>query len=308
MRPKKKKMTHNILALICLLFALIACKTQPKELPTAIKGYPIDSTLQVVSQLPAIVDESSGIINWNNSIWTHNDSKKEAALYEVNPADGALKNTVTIANLKNIDWEEIAQDAQYVYIGDFGNNKGKRKNLMIYKIAKQAIETGKVERVDTIAFAYPDQTDFTGPKHDHNFDCEAMIVVKDSIYLFSKNFRDKHSKLYSLPTNPGQYTAQLKDRFNVKGNITGADLNEDGTVALCGYYFDEGTFLPFVWLLWDYPAQSFFKGKKQRVNFSIFSQIEGICYDKEDQFYISSESTMLTKGQLYRFDAKKWMK
>jgi len=300
-------MTHRLLLLTGILLALVACKTEPKELPAAIEGYPTDSTLQVINKLPPIVDESSGIINWDNSIWTHNDSKNQAALYAVNPEDGALQETVNISNLENIDWEELAQDAQYVYIGDFGNNKGERKNLMIFKVAKQDLLAGKVDRVDTIAFHYPDQTDFTGPKHDHNFDCEAMIVVKDNIYLFSKNFRDKHSKLYSLPTSPGQYPAQLIDRFNVKGNVTGADINEeDGTVALCGYYFDNGIFLPFVWLLWDYPAQSFFKGKQQRVNFPMYAQIEGICYDKDGQFYISSESSIVTKGQLYRFDARKW--
>ena len=302
-------MTQKLLLLVTLLLSFLACKKAAKELPAAVEGFPIDSTLQISTPLPGIVDESSGIINWNNSIWTHNDSRNQAALFEVNPEDGALKKTVSIANLKNIDWEELAQDAKYVYIGDFGNNKGSRKNLMIFKVAKQAIEAGKVERVDTIAFYYPDQIDFTGPKHDHNFDCEAMIIVKDSIYLFSKNFRDKQSKLYSLPTTPGQYTATLKDQFNVKGNITGADLNEEnGTLALCGYYFDNGSFLPFVWLFWDYPSQSFFKGKKQRVNFPILAQIEGICYDKEGQFYISSESSLLTKGQLYHFDARKWLK
>jgi len=302
-------MTYKLLVFINLLLVVTACKTQPQQLPTAVEGFPIDSTIQIVTKLPAIVDESSGIINWNNSIWTHNDSKNQPALFELNQEDGTLKNTVIIANLENIDWEEVAQDAQYVYIGDFGNNRGMRKDLMIFKVAKQDIEAGKVERVDTIAFNYPDQTDFTGPLHDHNFDCEAMIVVKDSIYLFSKNFRDKHSKLYSLPTVPGQYNAQLKDRFNVKGNVTGADINTaDGTVALCGYYFDKGTFLPFVWLLWDYPGHSFFQGKQQRVNFPMLAQIEGICYDKEGQFYISSESTILSKGQLYRFDARKWIK
>lgn len=302
-------MTHKLLVFATLLLSFLACKTTSKEVPAAVEGYPTDSTLQIVTQLPSIVDESSGIINWNNAIWTHNDSKNQPALFEVTPKDGTLKKTVTIANLENIDWEEVAQDDQYVYIGDFGNNKGTRKNLMIFKVAKQALLAGKVERVDTIAFHYPDQTDFTGPKHDHNFDCEAMIVVKDSIYLFSKNFRDKHSKLYSLPTTPGQYAAKLNDRFNVKGNVTGADLNEaDGTVALCGYYFDNGNFLPFVWLLWDYPGQSFFKGKQQRVNFPMLAQIEGICYDKDGQFYISSESSLLTKGQLYRFDARKWRK
>jgi len=85
-------------------------------------------------------------------------------------------------------------------------------------------------------------------------------------------------------------------------------MNEEGVLAMSGYYFDNGSFLPFVWMFWDYPAQSFFKGKHQRVNFDFQSQIEGICHDKEGQFFISSESTLIRDGQLFRFDTNPWVR
>ena len=44
--------------------------------------------------------------------------------------------TIKIDNAKNDDWEELAEDDEFIYIGDFGNNNGKRKNLCIYIIRK----------------------------------------------------------------------------------------------------------------------------------------------------------------------------
>ena len=292
-----------------LLIVFCSCKHISKTLPAEVKGFPVDSTLQVVCNLPSKVDESSGIIYWNGKIWTHNDSKKQAALFEVNPTDGELISTLPIATLSNQDWEEVAQDEQYIYIGDFGNNHGTRKNLKIFKVSKQEIVTTKaVQRVDTIHFTYPDQTNFEGPTHAHNYDCEAMITAGDSLYLFTKNFKDQQSRLYSLPKTPGKYAAQLKGRFNTQGTITGASINRvDRVVGLSGYFYDEGNFLPFVWWLWDYPEQDFFSGKKQRINLPHHVQVEGICYDKDGQFFISSESSLLKAGQLFKADARQWL-
>ncbi len=296
--------------LIVGMLISMGCRTNKQDLPKAVQVFPIDTTIRTLFDLPAVVDESSGIIKWNNALWTHNDSKNEAALFEVNKEDGSLVQTIDIAGLNNKDWEELAQDESYIYIGDFGNNHGTRKDLRIFKVEKKEIaQTGKVTKVDTLTFSYPDQTDFSGPTHDHNYDCEAMIVVGDSLYLFSKNFRDKQSRLYSLPKTKGHYVATLKDRFDVIGNVTGAAINqEDGVVALSGYYYHHGSFLPFVWLFWDYPNQSFFKGKHHRVNFEFQAQIEGIAYDKDGQFLISSEASMMKQGQLFQFDAKQFIK
>jgi len=301
---------NSIVGLIVCFLLGTACRTDQQEIPKAIQGFPIDTTISIIADLPAEVDESSGIIKWDNTIWTHNDSKNEAALFELNLEDVGLVRKIEIADLDNKDWEELTQDETYIYIGDFGNNHGDRKDLRIFKVLKQDIvQTGKVERVDTITFSYPDQTDFSGPTHDHNYDCEAMLAVGDSLYLFSKNFRDKHSRLYSLPKTKGNHLATLKDRFDVKGNVTGADINEeDGVVALSGYYYQSGSFLPFVWLFWEYSNQSFFKGKNQRVNFAFQSQIEGITYHENGQFLISSEASLMKQGQLFQLDSKRWIK
>ena len=66
--------------------------------------------------LPETVAESSGAIFFNGKLITHNDSGNENRLYEVDTISGAITRTVTITNAENKDWEDIAQDEEYIYI------------------------------------------------------------------------------------------------------------------------------------------------------------------------------------------------
>jgi hypothetical protein len=74
---------------------------------------------------------------YNNNIITHNDSGGQANLYEINASTGAVLRTVAITNATNVDWEDIAQDALYIYIGDIGNNFGNRTDLKYIKFRKK---------------------------------------------------------------------------------------------------------------------------------------------------------------------------
>ena len=103
------------------------------------------STLSAFSQisnleekffLPPLLYESSGVIFFNNKLISHNDSGNENKLYEIDTISGEVVRTITIDNANNIDWEDIAQDASSIYIGDIGNNNGNRTDLKIYKISK----------------------------------------------------------------------------------------------------------------------------------------------------------------------------
>src|SRR3954451_24152951 len=69
------------------------------------------------------VHESSGLIWWDNQLWTHTDSGGKPDLYAVDKSTGKVLKIVTITNATNVDWEDIAQDDDYIYIGDFGNNE-----------------------------------------------------------------------------------------------------------------------------------------------------------------------------------------
>jgi len=239
--------------------------------------------------LPGVVSETSGLAAWNGCLWTHNDNS-DTRLYALDTASGAIIDTVQLNNVVNTDWEEISQDGDYLYIGDFGNNlNGNRTDLKILRISKSSIFTND-PIIDTINFAYSDQLDFTpAGANNTDFDCEAMVVSADSIYLFTKQWISKGTMVYSLPKIPGTYSAYPVSSFDIGGLITGATYLENKKVAmLCGY----STLLqPFTWLLYDFSGHRFFSGNKRKISVSLpFHQTEAITTCDGLNVYMTNEA------------------
>lgn len=306
--------TSSSLAILALsAFFLIpewSCGSKSEQ-PAA--NYPVEDSLIIRTALPGNIDESSGIIYMGNHLWTHNDSGDAPRLYEVSPTKKQLLRTVWIDGADNEDWEDMTSDNRYVYIGDFGNNNGSRRDLVIYKISKDSLLKKGNFVVDSapIHFYYPGQDNYRPGAYHHNYDCEAMISVGDSLYLFSKNYLDRKCRLYALPKNPGQYAARPVDEFDSDGTITAAGYDpETGVVALLGYNMVDmiitRSFQPFVWLLSQYPERDFFRGKKVRVNIPKALQMEGICYYRDGKFLLSCESGSEGDGAVYLWDARRW--
>ena len=61
------------------------------------------------SNLNAALEENSGLILWNDRLWTHNDGGNSTALFEMDTT-GTIIRTVNVSNAVNVDWEDIAQD------------------------------------------------------------------------------------------------------------------------------------------------------------------------------------------------------
>lgn len=297
----------------CLLIFFLFCQCRSGEVnpPEAFLAFPIDTTVTILHSLPTKVKESSGIIVLNNTVWTHNDSGDYPQLYDVSLETGETSKMVRLKNADAKDWEDIAADDNFVYVGDFGNNGGRRQDLAIYKIPKHELKEGQ-ENIGSVKlnYTYPDRTNFKPAKYQHNFDCEALISDGDSLFIFSKNHLDKHTRLYSLSKTASNQIAQLKQRFDTKGTVTGGGIDtKNNILALVGYYFDTegGGYAPFVWFFWDYPNHDYFSGKSRRVNLPVLAQVEGICYWKEDKFLISSEKTSFLSGKLMVIEAGKWL-
>lgn len=238
--------------------------------------------------LAANLTETSGLISWNNYIWTHNDSN-DLNIYALDSSNGSLIQSYPLSGVTNTDWEEISQDDEFVYIGDFGNNRnGNRANLKILRIGKNSILADSPS-TETINFTYSNQTDFTpAGSNKTDFDCEAFIVSKDSIFLFTKQWISKKTSVYSLAKTPGNYVAKLKSTFDVQGLITGATyLESKKIVTLCGY---TSSLQPFVYLLYDFDGNSFFGGNKRKIQVSLpYHQVEGITTSNGLKYYISNE-------------------
>lgn len=240
--------------------------------------------------LDAVLSESSGLLNWKSLIWSHNDSGNGPDIFGMNATSGAIQRRVYVSNATNVDWEDIAQDNSFIYVGDFGNNaNGNRTDLKIYRIAKKDVTAKDTVTAAIINFSYNDQTDFT-PKgsNNTNFDCEALIAYGDSLFLFTKDWVDNKTRLYKLPKKPGTYTATNMGELNVGGLITGAEILADQRVIVLSGY--NALLSPFIYLLYDFSGNNFFGANKRKVLVNAaFTQMEGICSKSTTNFFVSNE-------------------
>lgn len=249
--------------------------------------YPTTSILPTQSTtLDAVLLETSGLIIHDNQWISHNDGMDQHLFFL--DSTYSIQQSIQLLNTTHQDLEEMTNDDQYLYLGDFGNNaSGNRQNLSIQRIELDSITDST--SVDFIYFSYSNQTNFSnaGPNNT-NFDCEAFIIVDDSIYLFTKQWVDLKTRVYRLPKTPGTYVAECIDSFDVNGLITGVCIDDStGSITLCGY---SPTLQPFVFLLNDYHMHNFFSGNKRRIDIQLpFHQVEAIASTDGKTFWLTNE-------------------
>jgi hypothetical protein len=233
-----------------------------------------------------------------------------------------------LGGVTNHDWEDITQDNDYIYVGDFGNNiDGSRKDLKFYKVSKQSISnisgssgTIPLSDIQIINFSYPDQTtfcpvDFPCTGDNTRFDCEAVIYDNGKLHLFTKDWvTNNTTQHYSVPATAGTYVATKLDNFTTGGVlITGATKLNDMTIALLGYnnkdvvgYFSTNA---WIWLISGFTDmdQVFSSAKDtKKIDLGLVltpGQAEGITAVKQRRALITSEriqvgGTTLVQPQL----------
>ncbi len=306
-------MIRKLAAFIFLLVLFLECNPPApatQEVPDIVSQH-----FQYIGPLPPLLNETSGLERWDSTLWTHNDSGDGPFVYQIDLEGKKLLRQVALRGAGAYDWEDMTRDSHYFYLGDFGNNNGNRKNLIIYAVPLDSIRSNSVKRTTSfrkVEFSYEDQKRFTYGPYQHNFDCEAMISIGDSLYLFSKNHDNEKCRLYALGKHgESPAVALLRDTFNTKGTITGAAFwtnEEQPVLALLGYNFaGSSTFYPFVWLFTDFDNTNFFSGKSQRIDLPPIVQMEGIVFLNEHEVMISSEAENFAFAKLYRLDLTPWL-
>ncbi len=283
---------------LCLSFAIFTnCQSDDLNVITPVK----ESIKAVnITILDKKLEESSGIINFDGRIITHNDSGGEAALYEIDLANGSIQRTVIIKNAKNVDWEDITQDDLYIYICDIGNNSNSRKDQIIYKISKSDYLNNKEVIAEKIGVSFLEQTNFSKSDKNTNFDAEAVVSIDNSLFLFTKNWGDLKTSVYKVPKEKGNYKIQKTGTYNVKGLITGADYDKSRkTIMLTGYQ----SFIPFIVKITNFSSDNPLNGKieKKRISINGSIQIEGVAANPDGSFYMSAEETTGFAAMLYKF-------
>ncbi len=242
--------------------------------------------LNVLANIPDSLKETSAIEKVANSnlLWTIEDSGNKNNIYGLD-LKGKIVKDIDINNAKNVDWEDLTSDASgNLYIGDFGNNNGKRKLFTIYKVSDLNLNETKAKRID-----------FELPKGNKSEDFEAFFIYNNVFYLFSKH--DKHTNLYKVPNVGGKHKAEFVTKFKLKGKntkITAADISANGKVVVL---LNHDKLLK----LTNFSADAFFDGTLEHQDFEHDSQKEGVCFKDSNTVFITDERTKGKGCNLYTF-------
>jgi hypothetical protein len=252
--------------------------------------------LNQVTPLDDKVVETSGLIYFDNYFWTINDSGNENILYKLDPKNGSVVAELKVNNSENMDWEELTQDRDYIYIADIGDNALARAEKQIYRIKKSDLSQRTVSgsgNSEVIRFTYP-EVDGKAER----FDAEALVSLNGSLHLFTKDlFESNH---FIIPASPGKTTAKFAGKFKSNGQVTGAALDSASNTLLLVGYFGFGQRL-----LWEFKTinPSDFLAN-QPLAFSLggvteTGQLEAICFTPEKKVFMTNEEFGGLKQQLW---------
>jgi hypothetical protein len=123
------------------------------------------------------------------------------------------------------------------------------------------------------------------------------------LYIFTKNWLDAKSNVYSLSKTPGTYTTIKIDQLETSGLITGADFNTiTNKLILSGYSFLN----PFIVHVSEFENALFSSGTLNKIVLNVDEsiQIEGICSQQDNQYFLSSETHTSGASSLYKLDTQ----
>jgi len=280
-------MLHSIAAFLITVKSLfVPCSFKEAHCPTCDQ---VKYKLKKEGRIPKVIKESSGLAVCENGLLTHSDSGNPPVIWSFDTPFDKHATPDTLAFLRewpHRDWEEMTMDDQgNIYIGDFGNNGNRRKDLAIIKYNPQTQSTA------LIRLQFPDQAAYPPlEKREMNFDCEAMFWKYGYLYLISKNRKSQNVRLYSLPDNAGDYSAEITDTLIINRPVTAADISPDGKkVAVLVY----GQVLLY---------QVHYNQKRishltplSCKKISCTAQVEALAFIDEENIFFTNE-----KGRIYR--------
>ncbi|GAA0794347.1 hypothetical protein [Marinobacterium sediminicola] len=234
-------------ARLLVAMALLAGGCASTMLTTQYPVLSVERTALLVSE----ISETSGLAAQGSQLWTHNDSGDRPRLYKISPEKGEVVQRRAVLDALNFDWEELAQDRDYLHIFDCGNNAGLREWMQVYSVRWDDLATDTEEAVPSrlTEFRFADAQPSAGV-HEHNNDCEAATAVGDELWVFSKNWQDQQTRLYRLSADGERHALVSQAAYPVGGLITAADYDPDRQrLVLLGYTRNRFSSSAFIWLI-----------------------------------------------------------
>jgi len=220
-------------------------------------------------------------------LYVHNDSGAAPRIYALNEK-AQLLGECDIQGAKAGDWEDIAvgpgpePNRPYVYIGDIGDNGGKRAEIVVYRVPEPKVDAItpfgrlRIGPADALRLIYPDR-----PR-----DAETLLVdpLTGDIYIISK--WDPIPRVYwaAYPQSTTQPTKLEKVAALPPATFpTGGSVSPDGRRVIVRGYFHAA--------LWDRPLGEplwhAFSGKPKTIPVAQEPQGEGICFDRAGEGYFT---------------------
>lgn len=244
------------------------------------------------------INEISGLQYQDNVFYGFNDSGGKPEVYAFSEQSPAIFKTIQFQNAKNIDWEDIALSDSLIFIGDFGNNFGNRKNQTIYIVKRSelnlALENQTVES-KAIQFFFPEQKDYSQQAYQHDFDMESMVYFNHELHLFTKEWKSEKTHHYTLDLVKGVQPAWLLEDFDLGFLATGADVipfnRYKSRLAIIGYNRQGEVFL----MLTDFynHSKKWLNQPKTIIKIGVadeLGQVEGIAFKSKDELCLSAEA------------------
>lgn len=224
--------------------------------------------------------ETSGLEYFKGHFITLNDSGDKPNLYSFT-SEGDLLKTHTIKGTINRDWEDLTADENHIYISDTGNNNGKRKDLIIYRLDKN------LTLKDSILISYANQKKFK-KKKKNRYNAEALASVDSVLLLFSKDNKKLTTQVYSIPKVPNSYILEPIAEFYVNALITAADYEPiSKTLALTA---DSSNGDQFLYIFSNFDILKIKQSKFEKYLIPVNSaQIEAIKIEDPSSFWLTSE-------------------
>ena len=186
------------------------------------------------------VDESSGLAASRRNpglLWTHNDSGDEPRVYCLT-AQGASCGTWTVAGADAFDWEDMAAgpgpaaDEPYLYLGDIGDNRANRPNVVVYRVREPAARPGGGSGAASTSAAEALPLRFADGPHD----AEALMVhpTTGDIYVVTKALTG--GGVYKAPAGTSVLIRVAGIDLGLGEAVTAGDISPDGRRVALGTY------------------------------------------------------------------------
>jgi len=240
--------------------------------------------------------ECSGIVasrQFPGVLWAHNDSGDLPRLFALERS-GRILREVHVLGARNVDWEDLTiDDAGRLYIGDFGNNKNERRDLVVYVIREPdprapGPEIQSVPALQQIPFSFPEQKAFPDPEH-LDFDCEALFWDHGRLYVLTKHRSDTRTVLYRLPAAGEPPLAQALGTAEIGSQVTAAALFPDGRRLLVLSY-------QYIHVFYRAPGTENFLGALEHRVVIEGRQCEGLCFFDDEVLFANEQREMYCLG------------